>query len=90
MTWPSAVGVALSTPGTFFMSAKSSGVASRPPRLPCTPSWPLMLDIWRSISKRKPFMTDMTTISVPTPKVMPISEKAAITEMKPSSRRARR
>ena len=49
-----------------------------------------MLDIWRSISKRKPFMTDMTTISVPTPRVMPISEKAAITEMKPSSRRARR
>ena len=49
-----------------------------------------MLDIWASISTRKPFITDITTISVPTPSVMPISEKPAITEMKPSSRRARR
>ncbi len=64
--------------------------ASRPFWLPWTPSWPLMLDIWRSISTRKPFITDMTTISVPTPSVMPISEKPAMTEMKPSSRRARR
>ena len=49
-----------------------------------------MLDIWRSISTRKPFITDMTTINVPTPSVMPTSEKPAMTEMKPSSRRARR
>ncbi len=49
-----------------------------------------MLDIWRSISTRKPFITAMTTINVPTPRVMPINEKPAITEMKPSSRRARR
>ena len=49
-----------------------------------------MADIWRSISMRKPFMTDMTTINVPTPSAMPTSEKPAITEMKPSSRRARK
>ena len=72
------------------MRFRRSGVGSRAPRLDWTPSWPLMLDIWASISTRKPFITDMTTISVPTPSVMPISEKPAITEMKPSSRRARR
>ena len=49
-----------------------------------------MLDIWRSISNRKPFITAMTTISVPTPSVIPTSEKPAMIEMKPSSRRARR
>jgi len=49
-----------------------------------------MLDIWCSISTRKPFITDMTTISVPTPQRNAINEKPAITEMKPSSRRARR
>ena len=43
------------------------GVASSPSRLPWMPSWPLMLDIWRSISTRKPFITAMTTIRVPTP-----------------------
>ena len=90
MTWPSAAGVAVTTPGTALIRASRSGVASRPSRLPWTPSWPLMLDIWRSISTRKPFITDMTTISVPTPRVMPTSEKPAMTEMKPSSRRARR
>ena len=41
-------------------------------------------------SARKPFITDMTTISVPTPSAIPASENPAMTEMKPSSRRARR
>ncbi len=90
MTWPSTAGVAVTTPGTARTRASRSAVASRPFWLPWTPSWPLMLDIWRSISTRKPFITDMTTISVPTPSVMPISEKPAMTEMKPSSLRARR
>ncbi len=43
-----------------------------------------------SSSARKPFITDMTTISVPTPSAMPSSEKPAMTETNPSSRRARR
>ena len=90
MTWPSTAGVAVTTPGTARTRASRSAVASRPFWLPCTPSWPLMLDIWRSISTRKPFITDMTTIKVPTPSVIPIREKPAMTEMKPSSRRARR
>lgn len=49
-----------------------------------------MPDIWRSISIWKPFITAITTIRVPTPSAMPTSEKPAITEMNPSSRRARR
>ena len=42
ITWPSADGVALATPGTARSRASRSGVASSPSRLPCTPSWPLM------------------------------------------------
>ena len=41
-------------------------------------------------SLRKPFMTAMTVISVNTPSRMPRKEKPAMTEMKPSLRRARR
>jgi hypothetical protein len=41
-------------------------------------------------SSRKPFITDITTISVPTPSRIPTKEKPAITEMNPSCRRARR
>ena len=77
-------------PGTARMRASRSGVTSRPSRLPWTPSWPLMADICFSISTRKPFITAMTTIRVPTPSMIPTSENPAITEMNPSSRRARR
>ena len=41
-------------------------------------------------SLRKPFMTAITIISVATPSMMPRNEKPAITEMKPSLRRARK
>ena len=41
-------------------------------------------------SARKPFITDITMIKVATPSAMPSSEKIAITETKPSCRRARR
>jgi hypothetical protein len=40
--------------------------------------------------KGKPFMTAMTMISVATPSMMPRNENPAMTEMKPSLRRARR
>jgi hypothetical protein len=43
-----------------------------------------------SSSPRKPFITAMTMISVATPSMMPTKENPAITEMKPSRRRARR
>ena len=41
-------------------------------------------------STRKPFITDITTIRVPTPSMMPASENPAMTEIAPSLRRARR
>ena len=41
-------------------------------------------------SARNPFMTDMTMINVATPSAMPRSEKIAMTETKPSCRRARK
>ena len=41
-------------------------------------------------SALKPFITDITMISVATPSAMPISEKIAITETNRSPRLARR
>lgn len=41
-------------------------------------------------SERKPFITAITMISVATPSMMPMKEMKAMTEMKPSLRRARR
>jgi hypothetical protein len=41
-------------------------------------------------SARKPFITDMTMIKVATPRAIPSSEKIAMTETKPSCRRARK
>jgi hypothetical protein len=43
-----------------------------------------------SNSARKPFITAMTMMSVATPSAIPVSENQAMTEMKPSWRRARR
>lgn len=41
-------------------------------------------------SVRKPFITAMTMISVPTPSMIPMKEKPAMTEMNASFRRERR
>ncbi len=41
-------------------------------------------------STRKPFITDITMMRVATPSAIPSSEKIAMTETKPSWRRARR
>jgi len=52
--------------------------------------WPLMPKILSSSSFRKPFITAMTMMRVATPSMMPRNENPALTEMKPSFRRARR
>ena len=49
-----------------------------------------MPTILLSKSLWKPFITDITTISVATPSMMPRKEKPAITETKPLERRALR
>jgi hypothetical protein len=41
-------------------------------------------------SARNPFITDITMIRVATPSAIPSNEKIAITETKPSARRARK
>ena len=56
----------------------------------CTSRCPLRPRILSKSSLRKPFMTAITMISVATPSMMPRNEKPAITEMKPSLRRARK
>ena len=55
-----------------------------------TKAWPFTPMIFDSSSLRNPFITDSTTISVATPSMMPMKENPAMTEMKPSLRRARR
>jgi hypothetical protein len=52
--------------------------------------WPLMPTILSSSSLRNPFITESTMISVATPSMMPMKEKPAITDTKPSRRRVRR
>jgi hypothetical protein len=52
--------------------------------------WPLTPTIFSSSSFRKPFITDITMISVATPSRMPRKEKPAMTETKPSRRRVRK
>ncbi len=90
-TCPSTSGIADTTPGTSRMRAsdrvvlrerRPGGVDRRDRRSGrvCLPSR----------SDLKPFMTDMTMMSVATPRAMPTRLKAAITETKRSPRRARR
>ena len=50
----------------------------------CTSRWPLRPRILSSSSLRKPFITDITMISVATPSMMPRKENPAMTEMNPS------
>ena len=52
--------------------------------------WPLMPTILSSRSWRKPFITDITTISVATPSAMPAKEKPAMADTMASARRPRR
>ena len=79
-----------STPGTPAMRSatvgdnRSAGGSSG-----VTKMWPLKPRILSSSSLRKPFITDMTMISVATPSMMPRKEKPAMTETKPSCAGAR-
>ena len=60
----------------------------------CSSGWisrcPLRPKILSSSSLRKPFITAITMMSVATPSMMPRKENAALTEINPSWRRARR
>ena len=90
MTCPVTSGVTVTTSS----AARRRSASWSKSAMPCGPArsvmWPLRPSTRPSSSARKPLITASTTISVPTPSAMPSSEKVAITEMKPSSRRGRR
>ena len=90
-TWPSTVGITRTTPSTpaIFAAMSSKSVSGRLVSS-YTPRWPLRPRMRCSSSARKPFITDMTMISVATPSAIPASENPAMTDTKPFSRRARR
>ena len=78
--WPSTTGAASRTPATWLMRSATSFQSVSGDSSGCT----------RSNSLRKPFITAITIISVATPSMMPRKENPAMTEIKPSLRRARR
>jgi hypothetical protein len=83
--------MALVTPGAVLSAAAAASKSAIPPaRSASTVTWPVKPRILLRSSVRKPFITAMTMMSVATPSAMPTKEKPAITEMKPSLRRARR
>ena len=55
-----------------------------------TKTWPLKPRILLSSSARKPFITDMTTISTATATMMPVKEMIEISATPPWLRLARR
>ena len=87
---PSIIGITSLTPGTLATRASTASKSVSGVSTPCRKMCPLMPTILLSSSARNPFITDITTISVATPSMMPRNEKAAMTEMKLRSRRARR
>ena len=87
---PSTIGKASLTPGTLFTVAASSAKSVIGLSMGAMKMWPLMPTILLRSSLRNPFITDSTMMSVATPSMMPAKEKPAMTEMKPSRRRARR
>ncbi len=87
---PSTIGAARRMPGTPLMRSATSSQSVSGDSSGCTSRWPLRPRILSSSSLRKPFITAITMISVATPSMMPRNEKPAMTEMKPSLRRARR
>ena len=90
ITWPVTSGVTSTTPSVERRRAARSSNAA----IPCGPAWTVMWPLKPSTrlsnSARKPLITARTTISVPTPSMMPRNENAAMTETKPSCRRGRR
>ena len=88
--WPSTMGAASLMPGTLSMRAETSAQSVSGFSSGWISRWPLSPRIFSRSSWRKPFITAMTMISVATPSMMPRKEKPAMTEMKPSLRRARR
>ena len=85
---PSTTGAASLMPGTCEMRSATSFQSVSGDSSGCTRRWPLSPRILSKSSFRKPFMTAITMISVATPSMMPRNEKPAMTEMKPSFRRA--
>ncbi len=90
MTCPSTKGATRVTPSTLRMA---SAIASNSPTLvpmARTIMCPFRPKILPRSSVRNPFITAITMMSVATPSIMPAKEKPAMTEIKPSRRRARR
>ena len=88
--WPSTTGAASRMPATCEIRSATSFQSVSGDSSGCTSRWPLRPRILSSSSLRKPFITAITMISVATPSMMPRKEKPAMTEMKPSLRRARK
>ena len=88
--WPSTTGAASRMPATWLMRSATSFQSVSGNSSGCTSRCPLRPRILSSNSLRKPFITAITMISVATPSMMPRKEKPAMTEMKPSLRRARK
>ena len=88
--WPSTTGAASRTPATWLMRSATSFQSVSGDSSGCTRRCPFSPRILSSNSLRKPFITAITIISVATPSMIPRKENPAITEMKPSFRRARR
>jgi hypothetical protein len=87
---PSTSGTARVTAGTREMRCVSASKSVNGVSTGDRTRWPLKPRIFDWSSTRNPFITDITMIKVATPSMMPRNEKPAITEMKPSLRRARR
>ena len=88
--WPSTTGAAKRMPSTWLMRSATSFQSVSGDSSGCTSKCPFSPRILSKSSLRKPFITAITMISVATPSMMPRKEKPAMTEMKPSLRRARR
>ncbi len=88
--WPSTTGAARRMPCTWLMRSATSFQSVNGDSSGWTRMWPLSPRILSSNSLRKPFITAITMISVATPSMMPRNEKPAMTEIKPSLRRARK
>ena len=84
ITCPSTSGVTVTTPSTLRSLSATASKSLRLRSNPVTSRWPLMPRMRPRSSARKPFITDMTMISVATPSMIPSSENQATTEMKPS------
>src|SRR6476469_7589906 len=88
--WPSTTGAASLMPATWLMRSATSFQSVSGDSSGCTRRCPLRPRILSSSSLRKPFITAITMMRVATPSMMPRNENPAMTEIKPSLRRARK